>query len=144
MSRSGRFFLFRDNIYNFFFNIWLHVSLTNNFLFSGNECYYVNPPWLNQNVGASLLPDPGLRFPCTNCARMFRRQGTLTRHLTYECGQPPRFQCPYCRHKSKFSWNLSHHIRRKHKSKAVGAKNIQEQWFKNYSHEITLVASLNT
>ncbi|XP_076682693.1 uncharacterized protein LOC143376352 isoform X4 [Andrena cerasifolii] len=42
-----------------------------------------------------------VRFPCPNCASVFNRKGNLHQHLRHECGQPPRFKCPYCDYRSK-------------------------------------------
>nr|XP_050860768.1 zinc finger Y-chromosomal protein-like [Vespula vulgaris] len=38
----------------------------------------------------------------------------MTRHLKFECGQEPRFQCPYCEFRSKQTSNVTSHIRNKH------------------------------
>ncbi|KAH0952437.1 hypothetical protein HN011_011876 [Eciton burchellii] len=56
----------------------------------------------------------GRTFRCPNCTNVFSRQKGLRKHLIYECGQPPRFQCPYCNHRSKLILNLYKHVRRRH------------------------------
>ena len=35
-------------------------------------------------------------FPCEKCGRSYGRMDTLRRHLQYECGQLPRFDCAFC------------------------------------------------
>ncbi|XP_011160485.1 longitudinals lacking protein, isoforms A/B/D/L isoform X34 [Solenopsis invicta] len=70
------------------------------------------------NVGSST------RYPCTNCPSTFGQKKSLLTHLRYECGQPPRFKCPYCDLISKKSSNIQKHIRRKHEGYAVYVQDI--------------------
>ncbi|XP_072767127.1 uncharacterized protein [Anoplolepis gracilipes] len=58
-------------------------------------------------------------FPCAKCARVYNKKGSLVTHIKYECGQPPRFKCPYCDLISKKTSNVQQHIRRKHKDRAI-------------------------
>ncbi|KYN19546.1 hypothetical protein ALC57_08022, partial [Trachymyrmex cornetzi] len=58
-----------------------------------------------------------VRFPCMNCTSVYSTKGSLTTHLKYECGQPPRFKCPYCDLVSKKTSNVQQHIRRRHKDR---------------------------
>ncbi|XP_024937177.1 longitudinals lacking protein, isoforms N/O/W/X/Y isoform X7 [Cephus cinctus] len=44
----------------------------------------------------SFVPKVRKPFACPRCPRSFSVKGNMTRHLKYECGQSPRFQCPYC------------------------------------------------
>ncbi|XP_014487859.1 PREDICTED: zinc finger protein 64 homolog, isoforms 3 and 4-like [Dinoponera quadriceps] len=46
------------------------------------------------------------KFPCPKCSSVFNRKNNLQKHLKYECGQSPRFQCPYCLYRSKKTSNL--------------------------------------
>ncbi|CAG9760672.1 unnamed protein product [Ceutorhynchus assimilis] len=45
------------------------------------------------------------RFMCPNCNSSYKQKGHLVRHIKYECGVEPQFQCQVCfrrfRHKSK-------------------------------------------
>ncbi|XP_077258204.1 uncharacterized protein LOC143895167 isoform X13 [Temnothorax americanus] len=70
------------------------------------------------NVGSSP------RYPCANCPSTFGQKKSLLTHLRYECGQPPRFKCPYCDLISKKSSNIQKHIRRKHEGYAVYVQDI--------------------
>lgn len=54
------------------------------------------------------------RFECRNCGRRYRHLMTLKRHLRYECGKEPQFQCPYCPMKMKHKTNIVQHCRSKH------------------------------
>ncbi|KAK2584890.1 hypothetical protein KPH14_002486 [Odynerus spinipes] len=58
-------------------------------------------------------------FDCPKCGRCFTVKGNMTRHLKYECGQAPRFQCPYCEFRSKQTSNVMSHIRTRHAGQRV-------------------------
>lgn len=53
---------------------------------------------------------------CSRCGRKYNHSSSLKRHMTLECGKEPRFQCPYCPHRSKLKSNLYQHIRYRHQS----------------------------
>lgn len=55
-----------------------------------------------------------IRYTCPKCARSYRHLHHMLRHCKFECGSPPRFQCPYCGMRSKQSNNVYKHIRIKH------------------------------
>ena len=54
------------------------------------------------------------KYPCYNCHNSYKLLKYLNYHLRYECGQGPRFFCPYCDYKGKYSSNTRMHIRRRH------------------------------
>ncbi|KOC67969.1 Longitudinals lacking protein, isoforms H/M/V [Habropoda laboriosa] len=54
------------------------------------------------------------RYNCPKCERSYRHMHHMLRHCKFECGSPPRFQCPYCGMRSKQSNNVYKHIRIKH------------------------------
>lgn len=54
------------------------------------------------------------KYPCPKCSSIFSRKNNLYSHMKFECGQLPRFGCPYCGYASKKSSNIRAHIRRKH------------------------------
>ncbi|XP_050455535.1 longitudinals lacking protein-like isoform X2 [Cataglyphis hispanica] len=54
------------------------------------------------------------KFPCPNCKSAYTRKDNLQKHLNYECGQQPRFMCPYCPYLSKKTSNVRTHIRKLH------------------------------
>ncbi|XP_046829745.1 longitudinals lacking protein, isoforms A/B/D/L-like isoform X25 [Vespa crabro] len=56
---------------------------------------------------------------CYKCGNNFTRRNNLYNHLKFQCGQPPRFKCPYCPHITKHASNLKAHIRRKHHKKTI-------------------------
>jgi Zinc finger, C2H2 type. len=53
--------------------------------------------------------------PCPNCGKVYSWKGSLTRHLSLECGRKPNQQCPYCQYVTKHKADLQKHIRRRHK-----------------------------
>ncbi|XP_029161833.1 longitudinals lacking protein, isoforms A/B/D/L isoform X13 [Nylanderia fulva] len=63
---------------------------------------------------SSRNSDNSNRYACPKCQRSYRHVHHMLRHYRFECGSPPRFQCPYCGMKSKQSNNVYKHIRVKH------------------------------
>ena len=58
---------------------------------------------------------------CPHCQRVYRWKKGLDRHLQ-ECGQEPKFGCPFCDHRSKRKENLSKHIIKKHGNHVMDAE----------------------
>nr|CAD7258628.1 unnamed protein product [Timema shepardi] len=54
-------------------------------------------------------------FFCPNCEKSYQHKNTLNRHLNYECGKEPQFQCPYCTHRSKRKVSMIAHISAMHR-----------------------------
>ncbi|XP_024080783.1 uncharacterized protein LOC112126131, partial [Cimex lectularius] len=57
-----------------------------------------------------------LFLPCffCKCGRVFKHERNFYTHSRWECGQEPRFKCPYCPKKSHRKANLNKHIQNKH------------------------------
>ncbi|CAB0013510.1 unnamed protein product, partial [Nesidiocoris tenuis] len=51
---------------------------------------------------------------CEACGRSYKYKGNLLQHQRNECGQEPKFQCPFCPFRSKQRSNLKTHIRGRH------------------------------
>jgi hypothetical protein len=67
-------------------------------------------PVLNQQQ----LP-PQEKFACPlGCGKLYSQNKNLQYHMKYECGKEPRFQCPYCPHRTKRKNNLMLHISSQH------------------------------
>ncbi|KAF7388404.1 hypothetical protein HZH68_012346 [Vespula germanica] len=58
-------------------------------------------------------------FSCQKCGRAFTLKRNKDRHVNYECGHEPRFQCPYCGLRSKQTSPVYNHIRKKHPDEEV-------------------------
>ncbi|XP_029661806.1 longitudinals lacking protein-like isoform X13 [Formica exsecta] len=77
------------------------------------------PSWLSHYRRRQKHPtrssdNSNTRYACPKCQRSYRHVHHMLRHYRFECGSPPRFQCPYCGMKSKQSNNVYKHIRVKH------------------------------
>lgn len=62
----------------------------------------------------SLPPNPvtvGGAYKCKKCNNSYARLHSLNRHLRFECGVEPQFECPVCHKKSKHKHNLVLHMR---------------------------------
>ncbi|XP_012060738.1 PREDICTED: longitudinals lacking protein, isoforms A/B/D/L [Atta cephalotes] len=60
-----------------------------------------------------------IRYQCPRCRKSYSTKSAVTAHYKYDCGKPPRFECPYCGMLSKKKFNVQDHIRHKHPSKLV-------------------------
>lgn len=59
------------------------------------------------------------KYHCPKCNNGYGRRDTMLGHYRYECGQAPRFQCPYCPLASKKTSNIYQHVRCVHPNKEV-------------------------
>lgn len=50
------------------------------------------------------------RYPCHQCKASYKNKGHLVRHLRYECGVEPQFECLICLKKFKHKSNLKQHF----------------------------------
>ncbi|XP_044747977.1 longitudinals lacking protein, isoforms A/B/D/L isoform X10 [Coccinella septempunctata] len=69
-------------------------------------------------------------FECLQCGRHYIRKDSLQRHLTYECGKEPQFQCPFCPQRCKRKAHQMRHIIRQHKDKVGLVKENNPGMFK--------------
>lgn len=53
----------------------------------------------------------GGAFMCKQCGNSYARPHSLNRHIRFECGVEPKFECPICHKKSKHKHNLVLHMR---------------------------------
>ncbi|KAK3915523.1 Longitudinals lacking protein, isoforms A/B/D/L [Frankliniella fusca] len=56
-------------------------------------------------------------YSCDRCGRTYVRKDSLSRHLQWECGKEPQFQCPFCPQKCKRKSHQLRHIQRQHQDK---------------------------
>ncbi|XP_047360954.1 protein glass-like [Vespa velutina] len=50
-------------------------------------------------------------YSCLRCGNAYTRPHSLNRHIRFECGVEPQFECPICHKKSKHKHNLLLHMR---------------------------------
>lgn len=62
-------------------------------------------------TGISNQPTPGGAYSCHRCGNSYARPHSLNRHIRFECGVEPKFECPVCHKKSKHKHNLVLHMR---------------------------------
>ncbi|KAM0727083.1 Longitudinals lacking protein, isoforms A/B/D/L [Formica fusca] len=55
-------------------------------------------------------------YSCPRCGNAYTRPHSLNRHMRFECGVEPKFECPICHKKSKHKHNLVLHMRTHQKS----------------------------
>lgn len=65
-------------------------------------------------------------FTCDNCNRRYIRKDSLQRHILWECGKEPKFQCPFCPQKCKRKTHHVRHMQRQHKDmmELLNSKNV--------------------
>jgi uncharacterized C2H2 Zn-finger protein len=69
---------------------------------------------MQQTDNTHPVSDGGNVFQCTQCGKVYMSKGNLTRHLKFECGKEPQFQCPHCPLRTKHKSSLLTHIYCKH------------------------------
>ncbi|KAF7388397.1 hypothetical protein HZH68_012339 [Vespula germanica] len=78
------------------------------------------------------------KYPCSNCKSVFTRKGGLTYHQKFECGQMPRFNCPYCNYRAKHISNARRHVRNCHPGKDVYTVDINQQQSQHHQKQSDL------
>lgn len=73
------------------------------------------------------IPWEARPFVCSQCDRRFTAKRSLMRHLRYECGKTPRFECPYCDYRTKRSYNGTAHIKARHPDQPVYLVHIEQK-----------------
>jgi len=67
-----------------------------------------NGYWVEEPAGTGSRSD---RVPCPQCHRDYSTHDLMKRHLRYECGVEPQFQCPICLKRTKHKHNLTSHMK---------------------------------
>nr|XP_012225962.1 PREDICTED: zinc finger protein 467-like [Linepithema humile] len=72
-------------------------------------------------------------FECPKCRKTYKWYRGLHRHLEYECGKSPRFQCPHCPYAGKHRSHVYSHIKTNHQNRPIYAVDMQQdpflKWF---------------
>lgn len=85
-------------------------------------------PWAAYRT-KRLKRTKSIKIPCPNpnCRSVFAWKKNLISHLRYQCGQQPRFKCPYCDYLCKIKTDVRKHIRAKHQNYDVHVIDIFQQ-----------------
>nr|XP_012225959.1 PREDICTED: zinc finger protein 17-like [Linepithema humile] len=67
-----------------------------------------------------------VEYRCDRCGKIYKYRYTLLRHKHNECGQEPKFQCPYCPLKTKQRGHVYRHIRRCHRGSLKSRSNLSK------------------
>ncbi|EFN84251.1 Longitudinals lacking protein, isoforms A/B/D/L [Harpegnathos saltator] len=95
--------------------------------------------WLDVSRSAVLMSSAAAgqhvvsRFPCGNCSSVFSMKHNLQYHLRVECGQSPRFNCPYCVYRTRHPSNVRAHVRRIHPGNHVYVVDICKTEIQQFS-----------
>ncbi|OAD57295.1 Longitudinals lacking protein, isoforms A/B/D/L [Eufriesea mexicana] len=68
----------------------------------------------NRPIGTVSVSGLDRRHNCSRCGKSYKNAYILKRHLLYECGKAPSFNCPHCAFSSKYERNLKAHINHRH------------------------------
>ncbi|XP_031367346.1 zinc finger protein 64-like [Apis dorsata] len=82
----------------------------------------------HRQCGNWLMKPSKYACPNPNCRSVFAWKRNLTSHLRYQCGQQPRFKCPYCEYKCKVKTDIRKHIKTKHKNRDVYVIDVFQSW----------------
>lgn len=98
------------------------------FLFTGVQCPVSN--YTSYRDGPRCIYDHyrnerSENYSCHKCGNVFTRKNNLYNHLKFQCGQLPRFNCPYCPYRTRHSSNVRSHIRRMHPDQVVYVLDIR-------------------
>nr|XP_050860535.1 longitudinals lacking protein, isoforms A/B/D/L isoform X13 [Vespula vulgaris] len=66
----------------------------------------------------------GIRFLCPRCWKSYSTKSAMRAHFKYDCGKPPRFECPYCGQLSKRKFNIQYHVQHKHPTKPFACNKL--------------------
>jgi len=67
------------------------------------------------------------KFYCPRCNSGYTRLSDMKTHCQFQCGKEPRYECPYCTKKAKFSSNMYVHVRRMHNDKKLQIVDLYKQ-----------------
>ncbi|XP_020290047.1 longitudinals lacking protein, isoforms A/B/D/L-like isoform X3 [Pseudomyrmex gracilis] len=58
--------------------------------------------------------DEQRRSKCPKCGKSYKYLGDMKKHLRFQCGKKPGFECPYCHKRAYISSNMYSHVRSVH------------------------------
>jgi hypothetical protein len=106
----------RERMPNVVQQVFADISNTscNNDLQREIEVVDIEGPGSQQSDSGHPATEGANAFQCTQCGKVYMSKGNLTRHLKFECGKEPQFQCPHCPVRTKHKSSLLTHIYCKH------------------------------
>ena len=86
--------------------------------------------FINQRSESGVMARKNSVFCCPNpnCRSTFVWKRNLLSHLRYQCGQAPKFKCPYCEYKCIARPGVRRHIKLKHKNHDVYVLDMSQPW----------------
>lgn len=85
------------------------------------------PDWYPENATKQQQRDEGhRRFQCCQCSNSYKYLGDLKKHIRFQCGLEPKFECPYCRKRTKVSSNMYAHVRTMHSDQPTYIINLNK------------------
>ncbi|XP_076753822.1 uncharacterized protein LOC143425135 isoform X6 [Xylocopa sonorina] len=78
------------------------------------HCPSRHPGRNDRPIGTVSVSGLDRRHNCSRCGKSYKNAYILKRHLLYECGKAPSFNCPHCAFSSKYERNLKAHINHRH------------------------------
>lgn len=121
------FFLstFNNNSSQNFYILFLHIFLLYDYIldpllltnYDGVDNFaYMKPRTANTMMTG--WSEPG-NYVCPKCCKSYAFARSWRRHVKYECGMKPRFQCPHCKIFKKQKVHVIDHIQRIHRGQRV-------------------------
>ena len=72
-----------------------------------------------------LIKDNKIKpFICPRCEQGFTVKSNMLRHYKFECGQPQRFECPYCQIRIRQKTHVWRHIKSRHPDCEIFCRDI--------------------
>ncbi|KAK9502432.1 hypothetical protein O3M35_011214 [Rhynocoris fuscipes] len=78
-------------------------------------------------------------YECPKCGKIYRSQGGLCNHVSFECGKDAQFKCQFCSYKTKMKGNFKRHIFVKHPDLFTDWKLPEALMFKSYPEYVQLI-----
>ncbi|XP_043284376.1 longitudinals lacking protein isoform X4 [Venturia canescens] len=86
---------------------------------AGMPAFPMTSQYSGSRIQLEEASSSGQKFHCPRCNRGYKRISDMRTHCHFQCGKEPRYQCPYCMKKAKFSSNMYVHVRKVHKDEKL-------------------------
>lgn len=92
-------------------------------------------------VNSNQVTAVSREYSCSRCGNVYTRPHSLNRHIKFECGVEPQFECPICHKKSKHKHNLVLHMRT-HQKLWNFSMSVRVTWGKRVHSQFSQVSYL--